>query len=161
MIGTISRSRDRLGDLGEELGIDASDQAPAPAGSGYASRLAGQRAAAPAARQQAAASAAPRRSFSPDLMAFVRRSLERGEVSPHEIRVALRGAVVSSEDDIRTVLEQTIRLKRAILAMGQDAHRLMAAVDPRTVAALLSSWAKRSVRADAHAGAEPTLSAAP
>ncbi|HEX3132052.1 MAG TPA: hypothetical protein VHX44_00550, partial [Planctomycetota bacterium] len=80
------------------------------------------------------------RKFSAELVASMQGSLLRGDLTLDELRFALGSATLRSEDDIRQVLAETIRLKQAIIALGADAQRLMKHVHPRTVAFLLRSW---------------------
>lgn len=80
------------------------------------------------------------RQFSPDLLHELRWALQRGDVTLHDLHYALSGATLTNEDDIRRVLDFTIRLKHAIIAMGMDAHQLLKRVHPDTVAYLLRRW---------------------
>jgi hypothetical protein len=84
--------------------------------------------------------AEPGRKFSAELVASMQGSLLRWDLTLDELRFALGSATLRSEDDIRQVLAETIRLKQAIIALGADAQRLMKHVHPRTVAFLLRSW---------------------
>lgn len=81
----------------------------------------------------------PRR-FSKDLVACMEDALRSGVLTLPELRFALQSATLRNEDDIRLVCEQTLRLKQAIIALGQDAETLMKRVHPHTVALLLRSW---------------------
>lgn len=80
------------------------------------------------------------RQFSPELLLELRSALQRGDVTLHDLHSALSGATLTNEDDIRRVLDVTIRLKHAINAMGMDAHQLLKRVHPDTVAYLLRRW---------------------
>lgn len=80
------------------------------------------------------------RQFSPDLLHELRSALQRGDVTLHDLHYALSGATLTNEDDIRRVLDFTIRLKHAIIALGMDAHQLLKRVHPETVAYLLRRW---------------------
>ena len=78
--------------------------------------------------------------FSNDLIASMEDALRSGVLTLPELRFALQSATLRNEDDIRLVCAQTIRLKQAIIALGQDAQTLMKRVHPHTVALLLRSW---------------------
>jgi len=78
--------------------------------------------------------------FSPDLIQELRSALQRGDVTLHDLHYALSGATLTNEDDIRRVLDFTIRLKQAIIALGMDAHQLLKRVHPDTVSYLLRRW---------------------
>lgn len=80
------------------------------------------------------------RQFSPELLHDLRGAVLRGDVTLHEVRFALSGATLTNEDDIRRVLALTIRLKRAIIALGPDTGWLMKRVHPNTVVQLLRGW---------------------
>ena len=82
----------------------------------------------------------PTQKFSAELVATMQGALLRGDLTLDELRFTLGHATLRNEDDIRGVLAETIRLKRAIIALGTDAQRLMKHVHPRTVAFLLRSW---------------------
>jgi hypothetical protein len=82
----------------------------------------------------------PSRKFSVELVTSMQGALLRGDLTLDELRFTLGNATLRNEDDIRDVLAETIRLKRAILTLGVDAQRLMKHVHPRTVAFLLRSW---------------------
>ncbi len=96
----------------------------------------------PAIRDQAGPLTAERmpRRFSSSLITSMEDALRSGELTLPELRFALQSATLRSEDDIRLVCLQTIRLKQAIIALGQDAQTLMQRVHPHTVAMLLRSW---------------------
>jgi hypothetical protein len=81
------------------------------------------------------------RKFSPELIAALRGALQRGDLTVGELRAALLSESLGSEDDIRRVLDNTIRLKRTILALGTSALLLMKHVHPDTVLRLLRGWA--------------------
>ena len=65
------------------------------------------------------------RTFSPELVHALREALRRGDLTLTELRSALRSARLDNEDDIRRVLDHTIRLKRTIIALGSSALLLM------------------------------------
>ena len=78
--------------------------------------------------------------FSPELVQVLREALQRGDLTLPELRAALSTARLTSEDDIRRVLDHTIRLKRTIIALGASALLLMKRVHPDTVLILLKGW---------------------
>jgi hypothetical protein len=82
---------------------------------------------------------------SPVVIERLRATVQRGDLTLAEVRSALLGARLTSEDDIHRVLAQTIRLKRAIIALGTGVVLLMRRVDPQTAAALLRTWARSAV----------------
>ncbi len=86
--------------------------------------------------------------FSPALVATLRQALQRGDLTVGELRAALLSARLDNEDDIRRVLDHTIRLKRTIIALGASALLLMKHVNPDTVLSLLRAWAVPAGLAD-------------
>jgi len=80
------------------------------------------------------------RQFSPELIQALRSALQRGDLTLTELRTALSSARLGSEDDIRRVLDHTIRLKRTIIALGTSALLLMKHVQPDAVLGLLRNW---------------------
>lgn len=81
------------------------------------------------------------RRFSPDLVQALRDAVHRGDLTLDELRSALSSARLGNEDDIRRVLDHTIRLKRTIIALGTSALLLMKHVHSDAVLALLRGWA--------------------
>ena len=84
------------------------------------------------------------RTFSPELVDSLRKAVQRGDLTVGELRAALLSASLDNEDDIRRVLDHTIRLKRTIIALGTSALLLMKHVHPDTVMRLLRAWAQPS-----------------
>lgn len=80
------------------------------------------------------------RRFSPELIQALRDALHRGDLTLTELRSALASARLDNEDDIRRVLDHTIRLKRTIIALGASALLLMKHVHSDAVLALLRGW---------------------
>ncbi len=78
--------------------------------------------------------------FSPELVRVLREALQRGDLTLPELRAALSSTRLRNEDDIRRVLDHTIRLKRTIIALGASALLLMKRVHPDTVLILLKGW---------------------
>jgi hypothetical protein len=85
------------------------------------------------------------RRFSPELVQALRDAVHRGDLTVSELRSALSSTPLGNEDDIRRVLDHTIRLKRTIIALGTSALLLMKHVQSDTVLALLRGWAVPTV----------------
>ncbi len=77
------------------------------------------------------------RRFSPALVQALRDALQRGDLTLDELRSALSSVRLENEDDIRRVLDHTVRLKRTIIALGTRVLLLMKHVDPDAVLTLL------------------------
>ena len=80
------------------------------------------------------------RRFSPELIQALRDAVHRGDLTLGELSAALSSARLGSEEDLRRVLDHTIRLKRTIIALGTSALLLMKHVHSDTVLALLRGW---------------------
>jgi len=145
MIGTLSRiprGRNLVASHLESLGLALAeeDDSAAPSSPGNNAISASTTGTASLRQASAAKSMEPGRRFSVALVTSMQDALRRGDVTLTELSVALGNASLRSEDDIRLVLDQTIRLKQAIIALGPDAQRLMTHVHPGTVAFLLRCW---------------------
>jgi hypothetical protein len=89
------------------------------------------------------------RQFSPELVEALRKALQRGDLTVGELRAALLSVSLDHEDDIRRVLDHTIRLKRTIMALGTSALLLMKHVHPETASHLLRAWSSSVGSTDA------------